>query len=328
MAAPGSLGDTPPRVVALLATRNGMRWLPEQLASILAQQGVDLSIVASDDASTDGTRAWLEDAAAREPRLRLLPDTGASGSSAANFALLLRTAVIPAGSLVAFADQDDLWHPGKLARHAELLRSLGVDGVSSSITAFDESGRRTLVRKDYPQRQWDFLLESPGPGCTFLLSSRLAALVVGVLERHPGLTAQVDFHDSLIYAIARAHGWRWHIDGVPSVDYRQHDSNVLGSNTGMRAARTRLALIRSHWLRDHAIALTEVSIAVARDAAEAREHASADAGERAQELARIRLLMAGRGIRDRLQMARMAGTLRRRPRDRRIMRGLIALGVW
>ena len=46
-----------PRVTVLMATYNGMAeagaWLDEQVDSVLAQAGVDVSLVVSDDASTD-----------------------------------------------------------------------------------------------------------------------------------------------------------------------------------------------------------------------------------------------------------------------------------
>ena len=140
--------------------------------------------------------------------------------------------------LVAFADQDDIWQPHKLARHAAILET-GVDGVSSSVMSFTAAGARSLIKKDYPQRQFDYLLESPGPGCSFLITPRLLALTAHVLDTSEDARA-VDFHDSLIYAVARGHGWRWHIDGYPSVDYRQHESNVMGANVGLGAARERL----------------------------------------------------------------------------------------
>ena len=303
-----------PRVTVLLATYNGRRWLPEQLASILDQQGVDVTVLALDDGSTDGTREWLTDRARDEPRLVVLEESTPSGSSAANFYRLAARAPVVDGEYIAFADQDDIWLPGKLARHARLLVEKGVDGVSSSVTAFNPSGRRSLVRKDFPQREYDFLLESPGPGSTFLITPRLARLTAE-LVREGTVVNDVEFHDSLIYAIARGRGWGWHIDGQSTVDYRQHDDNVMGSNTGAGAAMERLRLIREHWLRNHAIALARVALRVAP-------------ADRRAGLEQMLALFEGRGIRTRLALARRAGSMRRRPRDQRIIALLITAGVW
>ena len=87
-----------PRIAVLLATYNGRRWLPEQLSSILAQQDVDVRVVALDDSSIDGTVDYL-----------------------------------------SLTDQDDVWMPRKLARHAAILATGGHAAVSSSITAFDDA---------------------------------------------------------------------------------------------------------------------------------------------------------------------------------------------
>jgi rhamnosyltransferase len=42
---------SPPRIAVLLAVHNGLVWLPEQLASILGQTGVAVSVFCSVDAS-------------------------------------------------------------------------------------------------------------------------------------------------------------------------------------------------------------------------------------------------------------------------------------
>ncbi len=313
--AASSSSSSLPRVAVLLATWNGVRWLPEQVRSILDQAGVDVRLIALDDESTDGTREWLLEQAAADPRITVLPSMGKSGGAAPNFYRLLEHADLAPDELVAFADQDDIWRQGKLARHAALIRDEGYDGISSSITSFTADGARHLVRKDFPQRQFDYLFESPGPGSTFLMTPRLVAVAKEVVQHDLGGAHQVDYHDSLVYAIARAHGWKWHIDGEPTVDYRQHDANVMGANTGSRAAIMRLQLIRSRWHRDQAVLLADVAATVA------------DPGLR-PAIEGVRGLLTTRGLRSRYQLARLAPQLRRRPRDRKIIGLLIASGVW
>lgn len=298
----------------LLATFNGRRWLPEQVESILAQEGVRVRLVALDDGSTDGTAEWLAERAREDDRITVLTDSQPSGSSVANFLRLIVRVQPHPDEYVAFADQDDIWVQGKLARHAGMLASGDLDGVSSCVTAFTSSGTTRLVRKDFPQRQFDYLLESPGPGSTFLITPRLASLTAELVDEG-GPARAVEFHDSLIYAIARGRGWKWHIDGASTVEYRQHDDNVMGSNTTWAAALERLRLIRSHWLRNHAIALARVALRVA------------DENSR-PELQRMLDLFENPTLRNRLALARKAGSMRRRPRDQRIIALLITAGVW
>jgi rhamnosyltransferase len=303
-----------PRVLVLLATFNGARFLREQMDSILRQEGVDVRIVASDDGSTDGTTEMLSEYAAADPRVRVLPSVAPTGRSAANFARLLRDAPGAPEELVAFADQDDVWRPGKLARQARIIAD-GAGGVSSDVLAFDASGATHLIRKAFPQREFDYLCESPGPGSTFLLTAELAQQCRAVLADPAGPAARMDYHDWLIYGVCRALGRRWVILDEPTLDYRQHDDNVMGANAGWRPRLQRLRLAASHWHRGQARLMCEVALAVAPDPQQVR-------------LRGIQQLFTDTGPRARIALARRAGQLRRRPRDAAVLAAMVLGGLW
>lgn len=302
-----------PSVVVLLATYNGLPYLPAQVESILGQTDVTVRIVASDDGSSDGTTEWLAALTAREPRVTLLPAMR-SGGAAANFYRLIDDATIAPDELIAFADQDDIWLPEKLAMQIRLMNDHNADVVSGSVLAFHEDGREHLVKKNYPQRRFDWLTESPGPGCSFLMTPRFVELARRALTKVPEART-AEFHDSLLYVIGRAKGWNWHIGGTPLIRYRQHDTNVLGANQGARSAATRLSMMRSRWHRGQAIIHAQVG----------REVADASAGA---DLDRVLSLLRSRRLRDRWRLARLAPQLRRRPRDRVVICAMIALGLW
>ncbi len=238
-----------PEVAVLLAAYNGMAWIEEQLASILAQTGVHVSIFVSVDPSTDGTEGWCSEYAASHPNVTLLPPAGPFNGAARNFFRLIRDVDIGEYDFVSFSDQDDIWYPDKLERAVAKLRSDDVDGYSGNVVAFWPDGRRTLVDKAQPQVQWDHLFEAAGPGCTYVLKPALAAgfkkLIVDEWER----VQEVALHDWFCYAYARSHGFRWFIDPVPGMDYRQHADNQVGVNAGLRAVRSRASkLINGWWL--------------------------------------------------------------------------------
>jgi len=303
-----------PLVTVLLATHNGARFLDEQLDTILGQEGVNVRIVALDDASTDGTPELLAARAAADDRITVLPAQGRSGGAAPNFYRLIRSLDLSSAGLVAFADQDDVWLPTKLARHAAMIAD-GADGVSSNVTAFSADGPRSLIKKDYPQREFDYLLEGPGPGCTFLMSNRLVALAQELLADESSDASRADFHDWLLYVLCRARGWSWVIDAFPSVDYRQHSSNVMGANVGAASARRRLKLISSRWHRNEAALFARVALSVATP-------------ELRPGLVSMLDLFEHTGPASRVRLSRVAPELRRRPRDRAIIGTLVTLGVW
>jgi glycosyltransferase involved in cell wall biosynthesis len=103
----------PPLVSVALATYNGARYLREQLDSIYAQTWRNLEVVATDDASTDGTAAILEEYA-RGRGLRFEVNPVRLGL-VQNFA---RAISLCRGGFIALSDQDDLWKPAKIERLA------------------------------------------------------------------------------------------------------------------------------------------------------------------------------------------------------------------
>lgn len=222
----------PPSVLVLLAARNGREWLPEQLASILNQQQVRVRIAISLDVSTDGTEEWLRQLAVEETRLEILPPDQPFGSAARNFYRLLRDGDFTGVDAVALADQDDIWHPDRLNRALSKLAS-GYAAYSSDVEAFWANGKRRVLRKSQPQRPWDFLFESAGPGCSFVFTTAFARDLQSWLQIHWANIQAVRHHDWLIYAYARAHGFSWIIDPYPGIAYRQHTANELGARVGL-----------------------------------------------------------------------------------------------
>ncbi len=231
------MGTSAPResglhISLLLAAHNGRAWLPEQFASILDQEQVKLRVQVSLDISTDGSEQWLREQAAVDSRIVLLPVGEHFGSAARNFYRLLRDADLTDADAVALADQDDIWRRDRLARAWSAL-SRGYAGYSSDVEAFWPDGRRSLLRKSWPQKSWDFLFESAGPGCTFVLSGPFARQLQAWLRDHWDEVQAVNHHDWLIYAFARARGLPWLIDDYPGVAYRQHSANELGARVGL-----------------------------------------------------------------------------------------------
>jgi rhamnosyltransferase len=96
------------------------------------------------------------------------------------------------------------------------LNAHQADGYSSNVTAFWSDGRPDmLISKADPQRCWDHFFESAGPGCTYVLRTNMAIALQDCLRARPAEAARVYSHDWLIYAYARANGYRWHIDPTP-----------------------------------------------------------------------------------------------------------------
>src|SRR5262245_2492499 len=104
-----------PRVSVALCTHNGARFLDAQLHSLAAQSQLPHELVIGDDASTDGTIEQLERFAKEVPfPVRITKNPEPVGVTE-NFS---RTLAACSGDVLMPCDQDDVWHPEKIASQA------------------------------------------------------------------------------------------------------------------------------------------------------------------------------------------------------------------
>jgi len=240
-------GALRPKVLILIASYNGANWISEQVASILKQEDVDLSIVVHDDVSTDNTANILAGLAADEPRLRLVTYQEPSGSASANFFRIIRCNAADGYDFVALADQDDVWLANKLTRATRTLSQTQCAGYSSATTAAWNNGTTRLLRQCPCITQSDFLFEGAGQGCTFLLKTAFYQRARSFLIDNESLTKSLHFHDWALYALARSWTLQWIFDPLPTMLYRQHESNDTGARSSATGALMRFNRIRSGW---------------------------------------------------------------------------------
>ncbi len=148
------MGFPMPSVSIVIPTYNRASLIGETLESVLAQTFADWECLVVDDASTDHTRAVVEEYRARDPRIRYTAqETNEGGASARN-----RGAALTEGDFVAFLDNDDVWLPGFLAATVALLQAhphavlaaaprLYWDGEGTLMTeVFSEQAQRQPLR--------------------------------------------------------------------------------------------------------------------------------------------------------------------------------------
>ena len=225
-------------ISVLLAAYNGENFIGAQLQTILNQSYKPYKIFINIDQSEDKTVSIFEDFAKKNPEIQILNSNKRFGSAAVNFIDLLKNTDFTEAEYIALADQDDLWKEDKIEKAIQKLQQ-GYDGYSSNVEAFWKDGRQKIILKNQLQKDFDHLFESAGPGCTFVLTKRLALSLQEFLKG--GQFDQLDnYHDWLIYAYARSNGFKWYIDSYPGVEYRQHNANVFGANVGIRAFISRI----------------------------------------------------------------------------------------
>lgn len=225
-------------VAILLGTFNGSRYLVEQLESIRAQDHKNWCIHASDDASSDETLSILERYQAVLGPERMQVYNGPAKGFSRNFLSLALNSDVRA-DYFAFCDQDDIWHSDKLSRALAALADVpeGVPGLYCSRTRLiDENGTvlgNSLLFKRSPSFA-NALIQSLAGGNTMVFNQGACALLrtAGELE--------IVAHDWWLYMLVTGCEGVVYYDAQPTVDYRQHNLNLIGSNTGFRERLVRL----------------------------------------------------------------------------------------
>jgi glycosyltransferase involved in cell wall biosynthesis len=216
-----------PQVAILLSTWNGARYLPDQLASFLRLTGPSWQLYWRDDGSDDNSAALVRGFAAGPGAGRVVEqndDRGRVGITA-SFLTLLRAA--PRGGVVAFADQDDVWLPEKLARGVAALAAVpaGVPALYCARQSLTNAALRPIRLSGQLREPPGFpqaLTQNIATGCTVMLNDVAAQLIAR--SRAP----QATLHDWWSYLVVTAAGGRVLIDDEPTVLYRQHGGNAVG----------------------------------------------------------------------------------------------------
>jgi len=235
---------TSPSLSVAMATYNGERFLAEQLDSIARQTCLPDELVVCDDTSEDGTVGMVKEFSKKAPfPVRLYVNPTRLGTSK-NFGKAIS---LCRGELIAVCDQDDIWLPAKLEQSSALFRqrpdvglvftnariiselSKSVDGYLWDNIGFSDN-ERELIRRG---RAFQVLVRhNVVTGMTMVFRARYRDICLPIpdseLENPKRSWRSRIVHDAwlalLIAAVAE-------IDFVerPLVQYRQHDTNQIGS---------------------------------------------------------------------------------------------------
>ena len=221
--------DPPPPgtriAVCMAAYRPTRKLLERQLDSLRAQSLRHWVAYIQDDGSDEDSAAALAGLCSKDPRFRLARNPENLGFYG-NFEAALRR--VPASvPHIAFADQDDVWHPDKLAASVQALEA-GADLVYCDARIVEAGGRvlsPTFWTRKAPNRG-DFeamVLANTVSGAGAAFRREL----LDVLLPFPRLAGMKLYHDHWAAVVAAAGRGVTYLDR-PLYDYVQHP----GADTG------------------------------------------------------------------------------------------------
>ncbi len=211
------------KVVVLMSSYNGERYIREQIESLLTQTGVSVSILVRDDGSQDDTTKILGEYGLLG---RLEWYKGRHLNVEYSFYDLMEKAESYDVDYLAFCDQDDMWDSDKLSI---AVRSLAQ--ISADIPALYYCGQRLVDEKlnfieehrlNEKRSLASRFIFSDIAGCTAVFNK---ALLADILLYKP---AYMLMHDTWILKVCLALGGRVIVDPEPHMDYRQHRENTIG----------------------------------------------------------------------------------------------------
>lgn len=227
------------KVLVVLASYNGEKYIKEQLNSIVRQKKVDKSIVIFDDNSSDRTIEISSNFLINQKEIdfKIIKRNKRTGSAANNFMMALSELL--AGKIlniknfdyVALSDQDDVWEPDKLNYAVEKLEK-GYDLFFSDLKILKNGlkTKQTILKCNYEFKKYDYLFEGGSAGCTYVFNKSILNVLVKNFDKLEISDTTVFSHDWFIYFIVRVNKFRIFKSKISHIFYRIHSSNQYGSN--------------------------------------------------------------------------------------------------
>lgn len=213
------------KIVVLLSTYNGEKYLKQQIDSILNQKSFhQIELRVRDDGSTDGTIQILQSYIEKYPervQVYFRENIGYINS----FFELIREA--DGYDYYALSDQDDIWMEDKLEIAIEACEAEEYAGPllygSSSFLVNDRLEIMGETQKNLKGITWDnLLIQNFFPGHTQVFNDALCKILKAEVD-----CSKIYVHDFWITYMAFLHG-KAIFDNQSHTYYRQHGTNTVG----------------------------------------------------------------------------------------------------
>ena len=214
------------KVLVIMSTYNGGKYIREQIDSILSQKQVYVSLLIRDDGSSDNTTSIINEYIEKGCPVRLIE--GKNVGWRASFSKVIESA--GSSDFYALADQDDFWYEDKLIAGINMISDIKGPVLyrGRSYIADGDLNNTNQVFQDIPVLSpKKSLFQNFCQGCTLIFNQDLLDLY----KLHPIESVS---HDIWIPIIANFTGVIVD-DKTPHMLYRVHQSNATA---GMNIAKT------------------------------------------------------------------------------------------
>lgn len=216
------------KVIVLMSTYNGSKYIKDQLESLFAQTYPNVEIYVRDDGSKDESVAVLAD---YEELGKIHLDRGENVGFIKSFFSLIKNA--PEADYYAFCDQDDVWEENKIERAVSQMES-------------EDASKPNMYFSDYNYYDQDMnyvgrcVSHAKGPSFHNSLVDCISLGISVVFNKQACSLVKQDIptqccgHDWWVYMLCAGLG-NVIYDKTPTVRYRRHSNNVSPGGKGFIA---------------------------------------------------------------------------------------------
>ena len=213
------------KIIVLMSTYNGEKYLKEQLDSLLNQSLVPSKIIIRDDGSSDNTLNIIKEYANRNTIIDYYQGNNIGPTK--SFYELIKN--VENADYYALCDQDDVWYKDKLEKAINKLEQED-NGIpllyAGRFILTDEYLNKLDSNMSKLYSYTDFahsLIYHTSPGCTFVFNDLTRKQVL----KYDMNTRFCKIHDEIIHKVVSMFG-KVILDEEPLMYYRQHANNVFG----------------------------------------------------------------------------------------------------
>ncbi|WP_415328654.1 glycosyltransferase family 2 protein [Chryseobacterium sp. MMS23-Vi53] len=227
----------------LLPTYNGESYLKEQIESILNQSYNNLRLIIRDDGSKDRTIEIINDFLKKDSRVIYLENKEGNLGLVKSIEKMM---MFSDAEIIFFSDQDDVWIENKIDIFLQKYKNQDIPVlIHSNCNVTDEAlNVRGLFFSDAPKKQglqnsfFNYFVQ----GASAMINKKLKESLLPFSE-------EVYIHDRYFHLMAEILGKRIYID-EPTMLYRQHGKNLIGSQTIFEKIKNNLNLKRFYINQD------------------------------------------------------------------------------
>lgn len=211
------------KVIVLMSTYNGEKYIQEQIDSILAQEDCLVELLIRDDGSTDKTSEIINKY--KEQGYVTILEENNNLRPAKSFLRLLEVA--PECKYYAFADQDDVWDKDKLITAINKLENEKKPALyCSNARVVDEelnsNGDNVYKHEKYVNFE-SIVVNGNFMGCTMVFNNELRKQVLTAKKSNYYL-----MHDYFMAIFCALIDGKIIYDSTPHMNYRIHSNNTVG----------------------------------------------------------------------------------------------------